>query len=398
MGISVRKPTPGLEPGPLHHEVCAVGEGRAAQGWELGLADKEVDALIASQNVELLRRYRNGVFHFQREYFDERFLELIRDAKTSSRGCANSTCSSDAGSSNGSRLGKQSQPLGAGLRRLCLEGTHSLTHRFVRPLLVEEVNVALRSDGARFVPHDLREDSRGVPRSIIREAKACRKLYFLASTSAARISGGAARSSSALAISAAAISPLICASRASSLPKVSKIQNVVGAVRAAYNRRCPARLRRAVVRRSAAPRHRRPCRAWPQCEPRMRMACSWLSPWLLARVGHAIAGLARSPGPVGDFRGDAFATAYDLKTAQEDGRNVRPLPGTHVAGGPCRTHQTAHQSRACQKVGGRRKGKPTPGLEPGTLHYDGPMSAPVRPGSPRAASRGARHRNRHSCR
>ena len=34
--------------------------------------------------------------------------------------------------------------------------------------------------------------------------------------------------------SAAAISPLMCAWRASSLPKVSKIQNVVGEVRAAY--------------------------------------------------------------------------------------------------------------------------------------------------------------------
>src|SRR5204862_256223 len=65
------------------------------------------------------------------------------------------------------------------------------------------------------------------------------KFYLLASTSAARISGGAASSSSALAINAAAISPLMCASRASSVPKVSKIQNVVGEVRAAYQSTVP---------------------------------------------------------------------------------------------------------------------------------------------------------------
>ncbi|SRR6266508_622544 len=97
-------------------------------------------------------------------------------AKTSSRGCANSTCGSDAGSSNGSRLGKQSQPLGAGLKALCLGGTHSLTHRFVRPLLVEEVNVALLSDGARdSCPMIFARTVEEAPRSIIREAKACRK-------------------------------------------------------------------------------------------------------------------------------------------------------------------------------------------------------------------------------
>lgn len=52
------------------------------EGWkELGLADPAVDALLASPNVELLRRYRNGVFHFQKDYFDERFLAFMRDGK-----------------------------------------------------------------------------------------------------------------------------------------------------------------------------------------------------------------------------------------------------------------------------------------------------------------------------
>jgi hypothetical protein len=52
------------------------------EGWkELGLSDPAVDALLASPNVNLLRRYRNGAFHFQKNYFDERFLEFIRDGK-----------------------------------------------------------------------------------------------------------------------------------------------------------------------------------------------------------------------------------------------------------------------------------------------------------------------------
>jgi len=34
--------------------------------WQLRLTDPKIDALIASENVKLLQRYRNGVFHFQR--------------------------------------------------------------------------------------------------------------------------------------------------------------------------------------------------------------------------------------------------------------------------------------------------------------------------------------------
>jgi hypothetical protein len=48
------------------------------EGWlELGLQDEEIDALLASPNVDHLRRYRNGVCHFQSKYFDERFVELM---------------------------------------------------------------------------------------------------------------------------------------------------------------------------------------------------------------------------------------------------------------------------------------------------------------------------------
>jgi hypothetical protein len=48
------------------------------EGWkELGLTDAAVDRLLQSPNVDLLRRYRNGVFHFQRQYNDQRFMEFI---------------------------------------------------------------------------------------------------------------------------------------------------------------------------------------------------------------------------------------------------------------------------------------------------------------------------------
>ncbi len=50
------------------------------EGWtELKLKDRRIDALLKSPNVNLLRRYRNGVFHFQRDYFDERFMGFLRD-------------------------------------------------------------------------------------------------------------------------------------------------------------------------------------------------------------------------------------------------------------------------------------------------------------------------------
>ena len=52
------------------------------EGWqELGLSDPAIDELLQSPNVALLRRFRNGVFHFQRIYDDERFIGLIRDGE-----------------------------------------------------------------------------------------------------------------------------------------------------------------------------------------------------------------------------------------------------------------------------------------------------------------------------
>ncbi len=52
------------------------------EGWQqLGLSDPKIDNLLKSPNVKLLKHYRHGVFHFQRNYFDKRFIELIRDGQ-----------------------------------------------------------------------------------------------------------------------------------------------------------------------------------------------------------------------------------------------------------------------------------------------------------------------------
>jgi hypothetical protein len=48
------------------------------EGWqELKLTDSVIDGLLRSPNVDLLRRYRNGVFRFQRKFYDERFWDLM---------------------------------------------------------------------------------------------------------------------------------------------------------------------------------------------------------------------------------------------------------------------------------------------------------------------------------
>ena len=56
------------------------------EGWrELGLSDPTIDTLLRSPNVELLKRFRNGALHFQKEYFDERFLGFMRDGQNSAQ-------------------------------------------------------------------------------------------------------------------------------------------------------------------------------------------------------------------------------------------------------------------------------------------------------------------------
>jgi len=48
------------------------------EGWrDLRLQDAEIDELLQSPHVSLLKRTRNGVFHFQKNYFDARFLDFV---------------------------------------------------------------------------------------------------------------------------------------------------------------------------------------------------------------------------------------------------------------------------------------------------------------------------------
>ncbi len=49
------------------------------EGWkQLKLSDSKVDSLLTSPNVRLLKEYRNGVFHFQKNYVDDRFVGFMR--------------------------------------------------------------------------------------------------------------------------------------------------------------------------------------------------------------------------------------------------------------------------------------------------------------------------------
>ena len=48
------------------------------EGWRsLGLKDPVIAGLLESPNVALLKRYRNGAFHYQKKYWDSRFLDFI---------------------------------------------------------------------------------------------------------------------------------------------------------------------------------------------------------------------------------------------------------------------------------------------------------------------------------
>jgi hypothetical protein len=50
------------------------------EGWkELRLTDKEINRLLESPNVERLRRFRNGVCHFQPDYLDKKFLGFMAE-------------------------------------------------------------------------------------------------------------------------------------------------------------------------------------------------------------------------------------------------------------------------------------------------------------------------------
>lgn len=48
------------------------------EGWkDLQLSDPDIDRLLDSPNVDLIKRYRNGVFLFQKLYYDDRFIDFM---------------------------------------------------------------------------------------------------------------------------------------------------------------------------------------------------------------------------------------------------------------------------------------------------------------------------------
>jgi hypothetical protein len=51
------------------------------EGWrELDLHEPLIDALLESPNVDLLRRFRNGAFHFQSAWLDDRLVAFCGTA------------------------------------------------------------------------------------------------------------------------------------------------------------------------------------------------------------------------------------------------------------------------------------------------------------------------------
>lgn len=49
------------------------------EGWrEAGISDSEVDELLGDDRVDDLRRFRNQIFHYQREYDNPKLLEFLR--------------------------------------------------------------------------------------------------------------------------------------------------------------------------------------------------------------------------------------------------------------------------------------------------------------------------------
>jgi len=52
------------------------------EGWQKAkLSDPEVDILLASRNTELLRRFRNGMFHFQTDHWLPKKFSAFLDPK-----------------------------------------------------------------------------------------------------------------------------------------------------------------------------------------------------------------------------------------------------------------------------------------------------------------------------
>ncbi|MCK5588863.1 MAG: hypothetical protein KAI16_00950 [Candidatus Pacebacteria bacterium] len=53
------------------------------EGWQqLKLTDEKINKLLKSNNIKLLKRYRNGTFHFQKNYNDDRFKDFFNEPTT----------------------------------------------------------------------------------------------------------------------------------------------------------------------------------------------------------------------------------------------------------------------------------------------------------------------------
>lgn len=56
------------------------------EGWEeLGLSHPDINQHLDNPHKDVLRRFRNGVFHFQRNWQDDRFLVFIDDVEGAHR-------------------------------------------------------------------------------------------------------------------------------------------------------------------------------------------------------------------------------------------------------------------------------------------------------------------------
>jgi hypothetical protein len=52
------------------------------EGWtSLELSDPKIDQLLDSPNVDLLRRYRNGSFHFQNNWLDPKLSDFCGSSR-----------------------------------------------------------------------------------------------------------------------------------------------------------------------------------------------------------------------------------------------------------------------------------------------------------------------------
>ncbi len=53
------------------------------EGWnKLKLSDNEIDLLLRSKNVKLLKNYRHGVFHYHENYNDQKFINFFLEQTT----------------------------------------------------------------------------------------------------------------------------------------------------------------------------------------------------------------------------------------------------------------------------------------------------------------------------